>query len=256
MLIPKLTPYCISIILLLLFSCKKQNEPINGTSFPSNAKLKRISLYASIDATTPVIVDDYEYDNQGQLSKISSPLYQNGQISGIGKYNLYEYDTNGRLLKIKNYRSNSNSSTGFINLENYIYSYSNQGLKEKEVIEYPQINSSVYTIYKYVNNNIILEKYDNKGNLESYTQQEFDKSGNVIKESSYSNNNQIISVTIHTFLNQLNTATEVYYDNGKSIKRRITKTYDANRNLVTLESKELSPVSSMSDHVLRYEYFQ
>jgi hypothetical protein len=247
----------VSIILLLLFSCKKQNEPINGPTFPSNAKLKRISLYASIDATTPInIVDEYEYNNQNQISKTYYPLYQNGQISGIGKYNLYEYDLNGRLLKITNYHANTNSSTGFINLENYIYSYSTNGLKEKEVIEYPIIGSSVFTTYKYVNNTVVLEKYDNKGIRESYTQQEFDPSGNMIKEIKYNNTNQLISVTVHTFKNQLNTLTEVFYDNGKTISRRINKTYDSNRNLITLESKELLSYSSLHDYVHRYEYYQ
>lgn len=250
------TSYAI-IILLLFSSCKKQNEPISGINFPVNAKLKRISLYASMEAKTPInIVEEYEYNHQDKVSKVSSPLYQNGQVSGIIKYNLYSYDSNERLVKIENYHANLNSSTGFINLENYSYSYATNGLKEKEVIEYPQINSKVYTAYKYVNNTVILEKYDNLGILESYTQQEFDPAGNVIKETKYSNNNQLISVTIHTFTNQLNTLTEVYSNNGKSLARRISKTYDSNRNLISLESKELAPFSSLHDHVLKYEYFQ
>ncbi len=249
--------FCMSIILLLSTSCKKQNDLNNNTIYPANSKLKRVSLYATIDATTPInIIEEYEYNNQGKVSKIFSPKYQSGQISGITKYDIYKYDSNGRLVKIENYRANPSSSTGFINLENYIYSYSANGLKEKEVVEYPIIGSVVYTTYKYVNNMVTLEKYDNKGLMETTMQQEFDASGNIIKETKYNNNNQFISVTINTYTNQLNTLTEVYIDNGKTLARRIKKTYDANRNLISLESKELALFSSLQDYVHRYEYFQ
>lgn len=249
--------FCMSMMLLSLCSCKKQNELKNKTTFPVHAKLKQISLYATIDSKTPIsIVEEYEYNPLGQVSKVSSPLYQNGQISGIIKYDIYNYDSNGRLLKINNYHANKSSNSGFINLENYTYSYAANGRKEKEVIEYPQIGSSVYTAYNYVNNTVMLEKYGNNGIRESYTQQEVDSFGNVVKEIKYSTTNQLISVTIHTFINQLNTLTEVYTDNGKTLARRINKTYDANRNLISLESKELAAFSSLQDYVHRYEYFQ
>jgi len=123
----------------------------------NGAKLKRILLYSSIDSKNPIsIVSEYEYDEVDRISKISSPMYQDGEIVGIIKYDLYGYNSQGQLIRIENFNANGNSPTGFINLKNYIYTYSENGKKEKERIEYPQIGSSEYSLYKYDGGKILL----------------------------------------------------------------------------------------------------
>ena len=156
--------------LILICSCQKENDSFNNIINQKGAKLKRILLYSSIDSEDPIsIVADYEYDDEDRISKVSSPMYQDGEIAGTIKYDLYNYNSQGQLIKIENFNANSNSPTGFINLKNYIYTYSDNGNQEKEKIEYPQIGSFEYSLYKYERDLLTkIEKYDNSNNLESY----------------------------------------------------------------------------------------
>ncbi len=245
--------------LIFFFSCQKENDPLDNLIDQNGAKIKRILLYSSIDNKDPIsIVAEYEYDKEDRISKVSSPMYENGEIVGILKYDLYEYDSQGQLVKIKNYNANINSPSGFINLKNFIYTYSGDRKKEKEVVEYPQIGSFEYSLYKYERDKLTrIEKYNNSNNLEIYILNDYDKSGNLIKETSFGEDNQPISYTQHTYKDGLNVRSDIFA--GKEMKehvREIIRTYDENKNLIILESNELSLYSSMMSHVLKYEYFE
>ena len=247
-----------SLIFIIASSCKKENESIDHFTYLKNAKLKRILGYSSLHSDKPgSIVEEYEYDEKNRVSKVTSPAYQDGQIVEIIKYDLYEYNSKEQLEKVTNYNANINSPTGFINLINYKYTYSKDGKKEKLYIEYPQIGSFEYLLYKYSDDRLEkIEKYGNTNQLESYVVNEYDNSGNLVKETSYGKDNQQYSYTQHIYENGQNVQSDVFA--GKNIEhaREIFRTYDENNNLVILESNELLLYSSSMSYVLKYEYFK
>ena len=245
-------------IVILISGCQKEDDSTFNNTFQENAKLKCVFLYSSIDSDEPIsTIEEYEYDEKDRISRVSSPMYQDGVIVGTFKYDLYEYNSEGQLEKIMNYNANSNSQTGFINLKNYIYTYSNDGKKEKEYIEYPQIGSSEYSLYKYNNNELTrIEKDGNDDDLESYVVNEYDNEENLIKESSFAGDNRQLSYTQHSYSNGLNVQSDVYIGEDKEHFREIFRTYDENNNLIILQSNELSMFSSAMSYVLKYEYFE
>lgn len=249
----KISSGLLILILLINFGCSEDSdlEP-----FQSDSNLKRTLLYSSTDSKVPIsIVDEYNYDNQNRISKVSSPLYDNGNIIGTAKYDLYEYNSIGQLISISNFNANKNSPSGYINLKKYSYTYSSSGLREKQYIEYPQINSFEYALYFYNDNRLIkAEKYDSKEELENYTSYEY-SNGNLIKEILHTSIGEALLITNHIYTNGLNTKTEVYLGNGKDKVREIKKIYNSSNNLTMVESNEFSPYSSLMSHVLRYEYY-
>jgi len=249
----------LSLTIILIFSCQKENDSFENILNQNSAKLKQIMLYSSIDSEYPIsIVAEYEYDEEDRISKVSYPMYQVGEIVGTIKFDLYKYNSQGQLIRIENFNANGNSPTGFINLKNYIYTYSGDGKKEKEKIEYPQIGSFEYSLYKYNKGKLSrIEKYGKSDNLESYIINEYDNSGSLIKETSFAYDDKPFSNTQHLYTNGLNVQSDVYLDEDtKEHVREIFKTYDENKKLIIKESNELSPHSSMMSHVLRYEYFE
>ena len=159
----------ISLLIVLFSNCQKEDDFSDSELLQGNARLKRVLLFVTIDSEEPIsILEEYEYNEKGRISKVSSPMYQDGIIVGTISYDLYEYNSSGQLIKIVIYRSNINSPTGFINLKNYIYSYLSDGKIEREYIEYTQMNSFEYFVYEYQNNQLVkIKKYDNKNELES-----------------------------------------------------------------------------------------
>ena len=245
----------ISLLIVLFSNCQKEDDFSDSELLQGNARLKRILLFATINSEEPIsILEEYEYDEKGRISKVSSPMYQDGIIVGTISYDLYEYNSSGQLIKIVNYGSNINSPTGFINLKNYIYSYSSDGKIEREYIEYTQMNSFEYFVYEYQNNQPVKIKKYNKYELESYVVNQYDNSGKLIKETSYAYDNQSTSYTQHSYSNGLNIKSDVYQVGIHW--REIVRTYDLNNNLIILESNELSPLSSTMSCVLRYEYYE
>jgi hypothetical protein len=66
-------------IFLVFLSCQKDDSEINQ----ENAKLKQVLLYSDLNSPDPIsIVEEYEYDDNGKISKVSSPMYNNGVIAG------------------------------------------------------------------------------------------------------------------------------------------------------------------------------
>ena len=183
-------------------------------------------------------------------------MYDNGVITGTIKYNLYEYNSSDQLVKINNFNANLNSPTGYINLQNFIYSYSTDGKKVKESIENLDGVISEYSVYEYKDDQLVkIKKYSNNI-LESYMENLYDKSGRLIKESLFSSDGQGISYTIHTYSGFLQVNSDLFIYKNDSKYRAIKRTFDNNNNLLTLESNELTLYSNSLSCVLRYKYYE
>lgn len=243
-------------LFLLLSSCEKESDLPFHDVLQGKGILQRVLLFSDIDSETPLgISEEYEYDDDERVSRVSSPLYEDGEVLGTIWYDLYEYNSLGQLSAIKNFNANSNAPSGFINLKNTTYTYTSAGKRKIEHIEYPQINSSEYYLYKYDQNRLVrVEHYGSTDQLESYVEREYDEEGYFVRESNYAYDNQLLSYTKHQYTGGLNTRSDVYSGSRNEHIRQILKTYDDNFNLSVLDSKELSPVSSMMSYVLRYEY--
>lgn len=243
---------------LIIYSCCDfENDEY---TYQKNAKLERVLLYETIELNEPgYIIEEYSYDNKDRIKKVTCPQYdENSKIIGIVWYNEYYYNSKGQLSEIKNYNTNLNSSTGFINLRNYIYTYSTDGKKEKEYIEYPLSTSFEYSLFFYENQQLIkTEKYDNLDKLEKYIVYEYDDSGMLTKENLYfPSDNEPYTITVHKYVNGLNIKTDIFLYEDMKHAREIIRSFDKNDNLIILESNELESISSMMSHVLKYEYFE
>lgn len=244
-------------ILFVFLSSGCQKDQSNSTLNQGNAKLKQILLCSKIESSEPIsIVEEYEYNDRGRISKTSSPMYDNGVIVGTIKYNLYEYNSSDQLVKISNFNANLNSPSGYINLQNFIYSYSADGKKIKESIENLNGAISEYSVYEYKNDQLVkINKYSNN-TLESYTENQYDRSGKLIKESFFAADGQGIAYTIHTYSGFLQVKSDLFIYQNDTHYRSIKRTFDDNNNLTTLESNELSLYSNMMSFVFRYKYYE
>jgi hypothetical protein len=244
-----------SLMIFALLSCQKDDS--DKTSAQGDAKLKQVLLFSNIDSKDPIsIVEEYEYDDNGKISKVSSPMYDNGTIVGTIKYNVYEYNESGQLKKIMNYNANINSPTGFINLKITSFTYSTEGIKIKETIEYPLGGITEYSDFEYQNGLLSKIKKYSGNQLENYTEYQYDKSNKLIKETVYAADDQCLTYTIHSYTGSLQTKSDLYVYSTNAHYRSITRTFDKNNKLITLDSKELSLYSSMMSHVLRFKYYE
>lgn len=246
------------LIIILTCGCEEEKISYENPVYSGNAKLKRISCYSSGNSEIPIgIVAEYEYDDEGKISKVSIPMYDSGDIIGLSQYDVYIYNSQDQLIKIENFNANINSPTGFINLKNTAYTYFDNGKIEKIHVEYPIINTFEYFLYRYDNDNLSrIEKYGKSDNLESYIANEYDNFGNLVKEISYGDDNQPYSYTQHLFENGLNIQSDIFSgENNKEHVREIFRSYDKNGNLIILESNELVTYSSAMSYIWKYEYY-
>lgn len=244
----------VGIFFILPISGCLENEDFSINQ--GDTKLKRVLLFFSLDQEAPTsIVKDYEYDENGRISKTTSPMYQDGVVVGTISYDLYFYDTSDQLIRKENYNANLNAPSGFINLINYIYEYSSAGLKTKEIIEYPIVGIDEYMVYEYMSNQLYsIKKYDKNNVLETYIMYDYDSSDRLIKETTYFGaDDSFISSTVHTYNGQLQVKSDVYTVNAHM--REIKRTFDSANRLIFYESKELQGYSSAMSYILKYEYF-
>ena len=251
------------ILVFLLFSCQKETDPSECELLHGNAKLKRILEYQSIGDTVPVrILEKYEYDEFDRISRVSVPKAIDTNVdSSLYSYDLYEYNSANQLIKKANYNANLYSPTGYVNLRNHIYTYSNEGKLTKETIEYPLIGSFSYLLYFYSKNRLAkTEAYTmDTDELESYIECEYDKCGWLMKETTvFMPDTDFIYYTEHSYQNGLNFKSDVYAGRSASIVdhiREMVKTYDTGNNLIINEINELQSFSTQPSRVIRYEYY-
>ncbi len=243
----------------LLLGCQKDDnttrDKLLNAVYAPNARLKRVLNYESQTSRLPAsIVAEYEYDSAGRVGRVTHPFYKDGAVSEILSYDKYEYNVNGLLEKIKLYSLTDKSE--FVNLKNTSYYYRDDGRKRKEFSEYPLIGSFEYALYSYDKNNLSrVDFYDHQDSLRNYLLKQYDKEGQLVKETMYSAGNTMVYYTLHSYQGGVNVKSDVYGGADLQHIREIRREFDINKNLVALQSKELSWYSSQSGFVYRYEYY-
>ncbi|MEO9484203.1 MAG: hypothetical protein ABJG47_12180 [Ekhidna sp.] len=243
-------------IAILGSSCQEDDSLENGIH---SGKLKRIITRVSTTASSSS-VSEYVYDEEGRISKVSLSTYEGEEIVKLFNYDLYTYNSQGQLEGIQHFSANNNSPSGFISLINYTYAYSNDGKKEKEHREYPQLSSSDYSLFKYENDVLsIIEKYEKDSDeLEYYILNKYNDSGNLVRETKFSRDSTPFWYEQHSFENGLNVRTDVFgYPGLEPVEthlKEIIKTYDENNNLAIRELRELYPFNSGFSRFKYYSY--
>lgn len=239
---------------LLLIGTGACNKDEHLMPVPGDAKVKRIMIYFTKDFSKDgFITSEYEYDSESRIKRVTAPMYDAGKIVGIISYDDYIYNATGQLIRKENYNSNIYAENGFINLVNYTYDYDSDGNLVKETSEYPQMARSTFKIYDYSYGLQARVKYYNyKGEVESTVVYEYDNLNRRVTEKTYGPDNSLLATTKNTYNGMLLIRSDVY--NGDIYYRKIVRSYDDMGNLVVLESKELSPVSSAMSYFSKYEY--
>ena len=245
--------------LILVPGCQKEERGPQDIPAQPGAKIKRILVFPGIDATAPQYIEsEYEYDSLGRISRVTHPMYRDGVVDGTGEYELYQYDPDGRLKVISNFNYNATPGIGFVNLWNRTYDYSADGRLYKETTSYGNPANDQYTILHYEDKRVVLtENYSDGDKLENYNVKEYNKKGEVIKESDYSPDNRLQAYTLHSYSDGLQELSQVYHTFPEVYMiRKIERTFDDNGNLDILLSKELAPWSSMMSYKMKYEYYE
>ena len=80
---------CILLSLAFVFTscCDLVNDYCENDCYPENAKLKRVLLYNNIDSKEPIsITEEYEYNEDGNISKVNIPYYEDGELIYVIEY--------------------------------------------------------------------------------------------------------------------------------------------------------------------------
>jgi hypothetical protein len=250
----------ISFLILITSACQKEVTP--SCSYPKNAKLKRVVICGYIESECPTrecddiikIEEEYEYDSKGRLEKVLiSPKYENGILTNPTEYHLYEYNSKGQLVKIESY---SKSSDGYWHDKNHIYTYSDDGKMIKENIEITEVGNQ-YKLYKYTNNRLTrIEYYElNSDELEFYILNEYDDSGNLIKETAFDKDGEPFNYfQRNVFENGVIVPSYYKIWGYTKLGNEFIKTYDENNNLILVETNYGSG-SSKGNSRYKYEYY-
>jgi hypothetical protein len=221
-------------------------------SYPSGALLRKVYTTDFEQSEPKWVARVYEYDTNGQLVKVSSPMYDEGTIAGISSYDLYEYNNAGQLIQKKYY--NYNLSGEYWHLQTTHYTYNAEGLIIKELIEYPKTDKSNYSLSHYEKQRLVRKEFFDQETLQQTTVYEY-KSGQVSREKEYSGS-ACYEYTTHTYKDDLLITSATYQT--KSVEegpsRIIRYYYDKNHHLVHSTHEELFLYSSMMSFSTWYEY--
>jgi hypothetical protein len=168
----------------------------------------------------------------------------------LSEYELYDYDSEGKLVNIAFYSTvRVDGIDEYWHQTNRVFTYSDDGEVIREYTDWINSDWFQYTLFKYSNNRLSrTENFEiNSDELENYILYEYDDSGNLVKETSYSKYDVPQYTTQHFYENGLNVET-----NKHGIL--MLKTYDENDNLI-LEETFYQSGSSKGNTRIKYEYF-
>ena len=122
------------LISVLLYACSNGQiiSPLFSPIDEATIGVKSKIVYPSIESNKISSIEDYEYNNDGQLIK---KLYYGGDREMLYHYELFKYDSKGELIIKLNFHSNINSPTGFVLLDSTNYLYLGNLLAAEKIIK-------------------------------------------------------------------------------------------------------------------------
>jgi len=242
------------LIFIVLLSCHKEKVVP-----PEPVRLKQVLMYGSLNAREPMRIEEqYEYNDLGQISKISYFYYDTGPLENA----LYDYNSIGQLIKIKHYYGNDTLlETALYQINSF--TYSDKGKKIKETIAQRDGFVKEQNLFFYTEGRLArIDNYstgDHQSEPRMYTLFEYDEYGLPVREVLYWGiTNVPFKWTIHTFSNGLNVKTVIYkdlnFEDPENVIRVFKRTYDANKKLKILEINQGAASSSVGNFVYRYKY--
>ena len=241
--------YLIFLLSSLLFLSYSNVQIINPILLPideATIGVKSKIFYPSLDSNQILKVEDFEYNNQDQLTK---KTYYKGDRRFIINYEIFKYN-NSILIRKLNYHSNVYSSTGFLLLDSTIYVYSANLLYEEKII-YPQANYFDHYNFEYDGKLLIKKSKFHRNVLESYSTYTYENDM-IHREVKYFNDDSIIESKEYKYKDV--TLIEIYYTFNDEPMRKINYSYNENGMMVLEEVEELSIFSSQMSYVVKYEY--
>ena len=234
------------LISVLLYACSNGQiiNPLFSPIDEATIGVKSKIVYPSIESNKISSIEDFEYNNDGQLIK---KLYYGGDREMLYHYELFKYDSKGELIIKLNFHSNINSPTGFILLDSTSYLYSGN-LLVAEKITYPLANYFDQYKYEYDEKYLIKKSKYHNTELEFYITYEY-KDGKLYKErfnditefKEYKyNGDQLIEI--------------VFYTSKNEAIRKINYSYNGKGKLDLEKVDELFTYSSSKSHIIKYVY--
>ncbi len=231
---------------LLLISCS--DELITNFTSPEGATAGVLSKKVyTIESDQMISVEDYEYRNQGKLSKRS---YYGGNRETIYYYEQFFYNSDGTLeYKIK-YNSNIYSPTGFITIDSTVFNYTNGLLTFKKII-YPQANTFDEVKYEYEGAQLKIEKYFYNRSYAEKIIYEYNN-GRIQNKLHYNNQEKLNVTTKYFYERNYVTKIEKYTPNNELVSRT---SYSYNKSKIIKETFEaIAGYLSVCSHIAIYEY--
>lgn len=230
---------------ILFISCS--DELITNYSSFDDATTGVLSIKEYTLGSEMISVEDYEYSNQGKLSKKS---YYGGNRETIYYYEQFFYNSDGTLkYKIK-YNSNIYSPTGFITLDSTVLNYSNGLLTSKKIL-YPQANTFDEVKYEYEGTQLKIEKYYYNG---SYTEKiiyEYNN-GRIQNKLQYNNQDKLYGFLKYSYEGNCLTRMEQYTPDNELVT---STNFSYNKDKIVKETFEvIAMYLSVSSHIATYEY--
>jgi hypothetical protein len=134
---------------LLFASCiRDKSLDLSFYQYDPNAKLKKKMLFESKESRIPLAIDDYEYNSNDKISKIS---YYSGNYNHLVYYEVFKYKADTLDYKVRFHR---NINSEYHLRDSTIFQYENDKLVHEKIFSTPAYYRENYK-YEYSNDNLI-----------------------------------------------------------------------------------------------------
>lgn len=237
-------------ISLLMLSCSDEHisNPVINPIDKAASGVKSKIVYATLGSNQILNIEDFEYNDLGQLQK---RIYYGGDREMIYHYEVFNYDNNENVISKMQYWSNTNYPTGFVLLDSTTYSYAGNILVSEKAT-YPLADFYEKYNYEYDWNYLIKKIKFHNEELESFIDYEY-KDGTLQKETQYSKTENIIYSDEYVYKDEQLVEILRYSRSGELLTKTIYN-YDT-AGKISLEKLEvIAMYLSTSSHIIRYEY--
>jgi antitoxin component YwqK of YwqJK toxin-antitoxin module len=237
-----------ALLLVLAFAlCSNSQGQSNSIAHDSIGKVKSKKRFSSPQSTRVLDTDEFEYNSTGRL--IREMRYM-GDKELLIHYDIFKYDPDGRLMFKLGYHANVNSPTGFYLVDSTAYFY-RATLIASNKTTYPMAQYADSCSYEYENQVLKKESKYSRGKFESTVEFVYDHDL-LQTETFHATDNHVYQTITHQYKDGL-LRESCYYNTMGLLTRSIAYAYGSAGKLI-LESSESASFSSLSPHVLRYEY--